>query len=78
VPSYCHLIGRLLYLTITRSENTFGTQVSHLLQILAYTHFHVAQRVLRYLNTFLGRGLSFPRSSSLQFFFCNCGVDWGG
>ncbi|XP_016192929.1 uncharacterized protein LOC107633845 [Arachis ipaensis] len=58
---YRRLVGRLLYLTITWSDITYATQ--QLSQFMAFpteSHFHAANRVLRYLKSNLGRGIFFP------------------
>jgi len=78
VPSCIRLIGRLIYLTNTRSDITFATQqLNQFLSSPTEKHFSAATRILKYLKKCLGQGLFFPRDSSLSISgFSN--VDWAG
>ncbi|CAL1392356.1 unnamed protein product [Linum trigynum] len=75
---YRRLIGRLLYLTVTRPDLQYS--VNFLCQFVAdpkQEHFTAAARVLRYLKQSPGQGLFFPSHGSLQLEgFCD--ADWGG
>ena len=78
VPAYRRLIGRLLYLNNTRPDITFITQqLSQFLSKPTQAHHSAAFRVLKYLKGCPGKGLFFPRSSSitLQGFSY---ADWAG
>ncbi|XP_057969403.1 uncharacterized protein LOC131158550 [Malania oleifera] len=78
ISSYRRLIGRLLYIIITRPDLTYVVQVlSQFLAQPAISHHKATIRVLRYLKATLGQGLFFPSSSDLQLkaFFDN---DWAG
>lgn len=78
VPSYRRLIGKLLYLTTTRPDISFAVQqLSQFLNKPTITHYHSACQVLRYLKGNPGKGLFFPRNSSLQIFGFS-DVDWAG
>jgi hypothetical protein len=78
IPSYRRLIGRLIYLTTTRPDITFITQqLSQFLAKPTITHYHAATRVLRYLKNNPGRGLFFPRNSSLHLSGFS-DADWAG
>lgn len=78
IPSYRRLIGRLLYLNTTRPDITFITQqLSQFLSKPTHTHHNAALRVLRYLKGCPGKGLFFPRSSSLHLQGFS-DADWAG
>jgi len=67
ISSYRRLIGRLLYLNITRSDITFITQqLSQFLTKPTQVHYIAAMRVLMYLKSCPGKGLYFPRDSTIQ------------
>lgn len=78
VSSYRRLIGRLLYLTTTRPDISFAIQqLSQFLDKPTETHYKAAQRVLKYLKGCPGKGIFFPRSSSLQILGFS-DADWAG
>lgn len=63
---YRELIGRLLYLTITRPDITFAVhKLSQFLQAPTDIHLHAAHRILRYLKGNPGQGLFYSASSDL-------------
>ncbi|KAL5577006.1 hypothetical protein UlMin_018705 [Ulmus minor] len=65
--SYRRMIGKLLYLTITRPDISFS--VNRLSQFLANPrapHLKAAQRVLQYIKQSPGQGLFFHASSNVQ------------
>ena len=67
VPAYRRLIGRLIYLNNTRPDITFITQqLSQFLSNPTVTHHNAALRTLRYLKGCLGKGLFFPKHSSMH------------
>lgn len=67
VESYRRLIGKLLYLTITRPDITFA--VHKLCQFTSAPrapHLQAAYKVLRYLKGTIGQGLFYPAQSDLK------------
>jgi len=75
--SYGRLIGRLLYLTLTRPDISYAIQ--HLYQFLqqsAEPHYQAALHVLRYLKGTAQKGLYYSADCSLCL-TAYCDVDWG-
>ncbi|PNX92176.1 putative copia-type protein [Trifolium pratense] len=67
IGGYRRLVGKLLYLTTTRPDIAFAVQqLSQFLSSPTITHYDTACRVVRYLKGTPGRGLFYPRSSSIQ------------
>jgi hypothetical protein len=67
IAGYRRLIGKLLYLTTTRPDIVFAVQqLSQFLSKPTIVHYETACRVVRYLKGSPGKGLLFPRSSTLQ------------
>uniref|UniRef100_A0A2N9GA92 CCHC-type domain-containing protein n=1 Tax=Fagus sylvatica TaxID=28930 RepID=A0A2N9GA92_FAGSY len=64
---YRRLVGRLLYLTVTRPDISFSVQkLSQFMSKPSDSHLHAAHRILKYLKGTLGQGLFFPSSNDLQ------------
>lgn len=66
--TYKRLIGRLLYLTMIRSEVSYAIQ--HLSQFVAFprdTHMQAATHVLRYVKGSISKGPFYPIQSDLKF-----------
>ncbi|PKI52216.1 hypothetical protein CRG98_027391 [Punica granatum] len=74
--SYQRLMGRMLYLTITRLELSYPVHVlSQFMQCPRQPHWDAAIQVLRYLKQNPGRGLLFKRPSTLSL-TAYCDSDW--
>ncbi|XP_019181694.1 PREDICTED: uncharacterized protein LOC109176759 [Ipomoea nil] len=64
---YRKIVGKLLYLTITRPDICFATQqLSQFLDCPTDLHMQAAHRVLRYIKGAPGQGLLFPAVSDLK------------
>ncbi|KAK3035781.1 hypothetical protein RJ639_033510 [Escallonia herrerae] len=70
---YRRLIGRLVYLTITRPDICYAVHVlSQFMQSPRSQHWDAALRVLRYLKAAPGQGLFLPADSPLRIYaFCD-------
>lgn len=76
--SYRRLVGRLLYLTITRPDITYAVNtLSQFVHSPSPSHVDAANRVLRYLKCTPGQGIFFPFQNSLNI-EAFCDADWGG
>ncbi|KAL9447401.1 hypothetical protein AB3S75_014963 [Citrus x aurantiifolia] len=74
---YRRLIGRLIYLTITRPELCYSVHVlAQFMQCPREIHWEAAARVLRYLKGHPGQGIFLRRNSALQL-IAYCDSDWG-
>ncbi|XP_019266623.1 PREDICTED: uncharacterized protein LOC109244048 [Nicotiana attenuata] len=73
---YCHLVGKLNYLTNTRPDLSFAVlSLSQYMQKPCLSHLSAAQRVLRYLRTDPSQGILLSSHPSFDLMaFCN--ADW--
>lgn len=70
--SYQRLVGRLLYLTMTRPDIAFVVQVlSQYMHAPKVSHMEAAQRVVRYIKTAPGLGL-FMHAKVIKSLFAYC------
>lgn len=63
---YRRLVGRLIYLTITRPELSYSVHIlSQFMQAPKLEHWHAAIRVLRYIKSSPGQGIFLPKDNNL-------------
>lgn len=75
---YRRLVGRLLYLTVTRPDITFAVNLlSQFLSCPRQSHLDAAYRVLRYLKSAPGQGIFLPAAGGFDL-HAYCDADWGG
>jgi len=75
--TYRRLVGKLIYLTITRPDISFAVQVlSQFMHEPTETHMAAAKHVLRYLNATPAQGILLSSCSSLSL-SGYCDSDWG-
>ncbi|CAM8953513.1 unnamed protein product [Rhodiola kirilowii] len=73
---YRRLIGKLIYLTITRPDLAYPVHIlSQFMQHPTEEHLSAALRLLRYLKAAPAQGLLFPSNSDLQL-RAFCDADW--
>lgn len=78
VMRYRRLVGRLLYLTVTRPKITYA--VNTLCQFMTapkQVYMDAVERVLRYLKSTPGQGILLSSSGELKL-ESYCDADWGG
>lgn len=76
--SFRRLIGRLIYLTVTRPDICYSVQV--LSQFIAkprHVHLTAAYKVVRYLKQSPGQGIFFSANAHPKL-TAFCDSDWGG
>lgn len=77
ISLYRRLVGRLIYLTISRPDIAYAVHV--LAQFMATpksSHFHVVFKLLKYIKGTCGQGLLLSSQSDLQL-TAYCDADWG-
>ncbi|CAM8919935.1 unnamed protein product [Rhodiola kirilowii] len=74
---YRRLVGKLIYLTITRPDLSYAVHVlSQFMHSPTVEHLRAAHRVSRYLKAAPAQGLFFPAMTSLTI-MAYCDADWG-
>lgn len=74
---YREIIGRLLYLTITRPDITFAVNtLSQFLQFPTDAHMHAAIRILKYIKGSPGQGLFYSANNDICI-NAFADADWG-
>jgi len=75
---YRRLVGRLIYLTVTRPDIAFSVRnLSQYIHDPRKPHWDTAIRVLKYIKGSLGQGLLLPSENNLTL-TAYCDSDWGG
>lgn len=78
VNFYRRLVGRLVYLTITRPDIAYSVHVlSQFLSAPKVCHMDAALKLVRYLKSSPGQGLLMSATGSLSL-NAYCDADWGG
>lgn len=76
--SYQRLVGKLIYLTITRPDIAFSVQIlTQYMQHPTSVHMQNAKRVLRYLSGTISQGVLLA-SASAAHLTAYCDSDWAG
>lgn len=76
--NYQRLVGRLIYLSHTRSDIAYAVSVvSQFMHDPKSSHMDAVYRILRYLKSCPGKGLLCTRQGNLQV-ECYTDADWAG
>ncbi|KAK9911087.1 hypothetical protein M0R45_035010 [Rubus argutus] len=78
VSSYQRLVGKLIYLTITRPDITYAVSiVSQFMHSPTMAHLHIVKRILRYLKGSVGRGILMKNNGNTEIMGYT-DADWAG
>ncbi|KAK8946678.1 hypothetical protein KSP39_PZI006528 [Platanthera zijinensis] len=76
---YQRLVGKLIYLTVTRADISFAVGVvSRFMHAPRISHLQAVERILRYLKTALGQGLVYKTASSIPTLVAYSDADYAG
>nr|XP_016451961.1 PREDICTED: uncharacterized mitochondrial protein AtMg00810-like [Nicotiana tabacum] len=77
IVSYQKLVGKLLYLTITRPDISFAVQIlSQFMQQPKLSHWNAALRLIRYIKGSSGQGILLKKGSYIRKLEAYCDSDW--
>jgi hypothetical protein len=78
IPQFQRLVGKLIYLTVTRPDISFSvSQISRFMHLPRTPHLEAVNRILRYLKGNPGKGIKMKNNNSNEL----CGysdADWAG
>ncbi|XP_004292800.1 PREDICTED: uncharacterized mitochondrial protein AtMg00810-like [Fragaria vesca subsp. vesca] len=78
ISSYQRLVGKLIYLTITRPDITYAVSiVSQFMHAPTMAHVHIVKRLLRYLKGSVGRGILMKQNGNTDIMGYT-DTDWAG
>ncbi|CAL9022379.1 unnamed protein product [Prunus brigantina] len=78
ISHYQRLVGKLIYLTITRLDITYAVSlVSQFMHSPTMAHLNVVKRILRYLKGSAGRGILMKKNDTTQIMGYT-DADWAG
>ncbi|KAM1308167.1 hypothetical protein ACFX2H_010323 [Malus domestica] len=78
ITHYQRLVGKLIYLTITRPDITYSVSlVSQFMHSPTLEHLTLVKRILRYLKGSVGRGIIMRKNDNTQV-VGYCDADWAG
>ena len=78
VTEYQRLVGKLIYLTITRPDISYAVSiVSQFMHAPTLGHMHIVKRILRYLKGSVGRGLYMKKNDNTAIMGYT-DADWAG
>ncbi|CAN6727389.1 unnamed protein product [Malus baccata var. baccata] len=78
ISHYQRLVGKLIYLTITRPDITYSVSlVSQFMHSPTLGHLTLVKRILRYLRLSVGRGILMQKNDNTQI-MGYCDADWAG
>lgn len=76
---YKRIVGKLIYLTITRPDITFAvSMVSQFMQAPRVPHWNGVLRIIKYLKRYPNRGLFYKKGNSTLDIQCFVDVDYAG